>query len=55
MKKYDIALSVQDLQQIDCEAILDLLTDDPSGMADTFQEIFESALDFYAPIKKKKY
>ena len=27
--------------------------DDPSGMADTFQEIFESTLDFHASSKKK--
>ena len=55
MKKYDSALFLQDLQQIDWKTILDHLTDDPSGMADTFQEIFESTLDFHSPIKRKKY
>ena len=54
MKKYDKGLFLQDLQQIDGKTILDPLTDNPSGMADTFQEIFESALDFHAPIKKEK-
>ena len=54
MKKYDSALFLQDLQQIDWKTILDPLSNDPSGMADTFQEIFESTLDFHAPIKKKK-
>ena len=53
MKKCDSALFLQDLQQIDWKTILDPLTDNPSGMADTLQEIFESTLDFYAPIKKK--
>ena len=54
MNNYDSALFLQDLQQIDWEAILVPLTDDPSGMADTFQEIFESTLDFHAPTKREK-
>ena len=54
MKKYDSALFLQHLQQIDWKTILDPLTDNPSDMADTFQEIFESTLNFHAPIKKKK-
>ena len=54
MKKYDSALFLQELQQIDWKFILDFLSSDPSGLADTFQEIFESALDFHAPVEKKK-
>ena len=46
MKEFDSALFLQDLQQINWNIILDPLTDDPSGMADIFQEIFESTLDF---------
>ena len=39
-----------DLQQIDWETILTPFASDPSAMADTFQEIFESLLNVHAPI-----
>ena len=52
MKKYDKSLFQEDLKQIDCKAILDTFTNDPSGMANTFQEIFNSVLNVHAPIKR---
>ena len=52
MKKYDKSLFDEDLKQIDWKTMLDTYTDDPSGMASTFQEIFNSVLDSHAPIKK---
>ena len=35
---------------MDWKAILDPLRDNPSGMADTFQDISEPTLDFHALI-----
>ena len=46
MKQYDKAL--------DWKTILDPLSSDPSGMANTFQEIFESILNVHAPIKRRR-
>ena len=54
MKKYDKSLFEEDLKQIDWKTILDTCTHDPSGMASTFQEIFNSVLDAHAPIKKRR-
>ena len=54
MKKYDKAHFQHDLQQIDWETILALFTSDPSAMADTFQEIFESLVNVHAPIKRRR-
>ena len=54
MKQYDKALFLNDLQQIDWTTILDPLSNDPSGMANTFQEIFESILNVHAPIKRRR-
>ena len=54
MKQYDKALFLNDLQQIDWKTILDPLSNDPSGMANTFQEIFESILNVHAPIKRRR-
>ena len=54
MKQYDKALFLHDLQQIDWKTILDPLSSDPSGMANTFQEIFESIFNIHAPIKRRK-
>ena len=54
MTQYDKALFLHDLQQIDWKTILDPLSSDPSGMANTFQEIFESIFNIHAPIKRRK-
>ena len=54
MKQYDKALFLHDLQQIDWKTILDPLSSDPSGMANTFQEIFESILNVHDPIKRRR-
>ncbi len=54
MKKYDKALFQQDLQQVDWEAILTPFANNPSAMAGTFQEIFESILSLHAPIRKRR-
>ena len=54
MKQYDKALFLHDLQQIDWKTILDPLSSDPSGMANTFQGIFESILNVNAPIKRRR-
>ena len=54
MKKYDKAIFQHDLQQIDWETILTPFANDPSAMAGTFQEIFESLLNIHAPIKKRR-
>ena len=54
MKQYDKALFLHDLQQINWKTILDPLSSDPSGMANTFQEIFESILNVHAPIKRRR-
>ena len=54
MRKYDKSLFQEDLKQIDWKTILDTITDDPSGMANTFQEIFNSVLNAHAPIKKRR-
>ena len=55
MKECHSALSQEDLQQIDWKTVLDPLSDDPSSMADTFQEIFESTLGFMLRLKRTKY
>ena len=54
MRKYDKSLFEEDLKQIDWKTILDTFTDDPSGMASIFQEIFNSVLNAQAPIKKRR-
>ena len=54
MKQYDKALFLHDLQQIDWKTILDPLSSDPSGMANTFQEILESIFNIHAPIKRRR-
>ena len=54
MKKYGTAIFQHDLQQIDWETILTPVGNDPSAMAGTFQEIFESLLNIHAPIKKRR-
>ena len=54
MKQYDKALFLNDLQQIDWKTILDPLSSDPSGMTNTFQEIFESILNIHAPMKRRR-
>ena len=54
MNKYDKAIFQHDLQQIDWETILTSFANDPSAMAGTFQEIFESLLNICAPIKKRR-
>lgn len=53
-KKYDKALFQHDLQQIDWEIILTPFAGNPSAMADTFQETFESLLNAHAPIKRRR-
>ena len=53
-KKYEKAIFQHDLQQIDWETILTPFANDPSAMAGTFQEIFESLLNIHAPIKKRR-
>ena len=52
MRKYDTSLFQEDLKQIDWKTILDPITDNPSLIASTFQEIFNSVLNAHAPIKK---
>ena len=54
MRKYDKSLFQEDLKWIDWKTILDTSTDDPSGMASTFQEIFNSVLNAHAPIKNRR-
>ena len=54
LKKYNKALFQQDLQEIDWDCILAPLADEPSKMVITFQEIFESRLNVFAPLKVKK-
>ena len=54
MRKYDKSLFQEDLKQIDWKTILNTYTNDPSGMANTFQEIFSSVLNAHAPIKKQR-
>ena len=52
ISKYDGALFRNSLWQIDWETILSSDANNPDSMATTFQEIFESVLDIYAPLKK---
>ena len=54
MKQYEKALFLHDLQQIGWKTILDPLSSDPSGMANTFQETFESILNVHDPIKRRR-
>ena len=54
LKKYDKMLFRQDLQQIDWETILSPFNVDPSSIATTFLEIFESILNSYAPLGRKR-
>ena len=54
VKQYDKALFQHDIQQVDCEAILVPFASDPTAMADTFQDIFESLLNVHAPIKNRR-
>ena len=44
----------KDLQLINWASILEPMSDNPSEMALTFQEIFEHLLNFHAPLKKRK-
>ena len=54
MRKYDKSLFQEDLKQIDWKTILNTYTNDPSGMASTFQEVFSSVLNAHAPIKQRR-
>jgi len=54
MRKYNKSLFQEDLKQIDLKTILNTYTNDPSGMANTFQEIFSSILNAHAPITKRR-
>ena len=54
MRKYEKSLFLEDLKQIDWKTILDTFTNDPSGMGNTFQEIFNSVLNAHAPIKRRR-
>ena len=54
LRKYDKSLFQEDLKQIDWKTIIDTFTDYPSGMASTFQEVFNSVLNAHAPIKKRR-
>ena len=55
MKKYDKVLFQHVLRQINWETTLALpFVSDPSAMAGTFQEIFESLLNVHDPSKKEK-
>ena len=53
MKKYNSTLLLQDLKQIDGKTILDPLSDDPSGMADTFQKYLNQLQIFMLRLKKE--
>ena len=44
----------KDLQLINWASILEPMSDNPSEMASTFQEILEHLLNFHAPLKKRK-
>ena len=52
-EKYDKMPFRMDMQQIDWESILNPFKGDPAGMAATFQDVFESILNFHAPLRKK--
>ena len=52
MRKHDRSLLQEDLKQIDWKTILNTYTNDLSGMASTFQEIFSFVLNAHALIKK---
>ena len=54
MKQYDKTLFLNDIRQIDWKTILDPLSNDPSGMANKFHDIFESILNVHAPIKRRR-
>ena len=54
LKKYDRIQFRQDLNQIEWETVLGPYSRDPVNMAATFQGIFESILDVYAPVQKKR-
>ena len=54
LKRYNIALFQQDLQGIDWVALLTPLENEPSKMAATFHDVFDSLLDMHAPLKLKK-
>ena len=54
MIKYDKALFRNDIQQVDWEAILTALSDNPADMASTFQEVFESILDLHALLRRRR-
>ena len=54
MKQYGKATFLNDLQQIDWETVPDPISSDPSGMANTLKEIFESILNVHAPIKRRR-
>ena len=54
MKKYDKTLFRVDMQQIDWESILGPIEGDPADMAATFLDVFESALNLHAPLRKKR-
>ena len=54
MRKYDKSLFQEDLKQIDWKTILDNVTDDPSCMANTVQEIVNSFLKAHAPINNRR-
>ncbi len=46
MRKYEKALFRSEIQQLDWEAILTPFGDNPANLAATFQEVFESILDY---------
>ena len=54
MSTYDKSLFQEDLKQIDWKTILNTYINDPSGMANPFQEIFSSLQNAHAPIKKRR-
>ena len=54
MRKYDKSPFQENLKQIDWKTILNTYTNDPSGMANTFQEMFSSVLNAHAPIKQRR-
>ena len=54
MRKYNKAHFQNDIQQVEWETILSPYFDNTTDMATIFQEIFESILEIYAKLRRKR-
>ena len=54
MRKYNKVHFRNEIQQVECETILRPYCDNTMDMAAMLQEIFESILDIYAPLRRKR-